>query len=75
MTIYSRIFFQAHLVLPFDDIASWLSSNGSRHISAGNRDGRDYSFVISEETGHLTVSVSRDGVSVSVFGACTNAEV
>ncbi len=33
--------------------------------------GRAFSFVISEETGTLTVAVARKEVTVSVFGACT----
>lgn len=37
--------------------------------------GRAFSFVIDEGTGLVTVAVSRDGVSVSVFGACTDADV
>jgi hypothetical protein len=35
--------------------------------------GRAFSFVVHEQTGHLTVAVSRDGLSVSVFGSCTDA--
>ena len=41
----------------------------------GIEGGRAFSFVIDEGTGRLTVAVSRDGVAVSVFGACTNAKV
>jgi hypothetical protein len=41
----------------------------------GVEQGRAFSFVVHEQTGHLTVAVSRDGLSVSVFGACTNADV
>ena len=37
--------------------------------------GRAFSFVIDEATGLVTVAVSRDGISVSVFGACTDADV
>ena len=33
--------------------------------------GRAFSFVIHEATGRMTVAVSLDGISVSVFGACT----
>jgi hypothetical protein len=32
---------------------------------------RAYSFMIIEETGLLSVAVARDGITVSVFGACT----
>ena len=33
--------------------------------------GRAFSFVISEQTGTLTVAVARKEITVSVFGACT----
>jgi hypothetical protein len=36
--------------------------------------GRAFSFVIDEATGRVTVAVSRDGATVTVFGACTDAE-
>ncbi len=41
----------------------------------GIEGGRAFSFVIDEATGHMTVAVSRDGLSVSVFGACTDADI
>ena len=37
--------------------------------------GRAFSFVIDEITGILTASIARDGISVSVFGACTDADI
>ena len=36
---------------------------------------RAYSFVVDEATGKLTAAVSADGFTVSVFGACTDANV
>jgi len=36
---------------------------------------RAFSFLIDEATGRMTVSVARDGVAVSVFGACTDADL
>ena len=36
--------------------------------------GRVFSFVIHEATGRMTVTVSLDGMSVTVFGACTATE-
>jgi hypothetical protein len=36
---------------------------------------RLFSFVIEESTGHMTVAIVRDGVSVSVFGACTDTDL
>ena len=37
--------------------------------------GRAFSFLIDEASGRVTVAVSRDGFSVTVFGACTDADV
>lgn len=36
---------------------------------------RAFSFVIDEATGMMTVAVSRDGLAVSVFGACTDTDM
>jgi hypothetical protein len=36
---------------------------------------RSFSFVIEEETGRMTVAVAHDGMSVSVFGACTDTDL
>ena len=41
----------------------------------GTEGERAFSFVIDEATGKLTVAVSGDGFTVSVFGACTDANV
>ena len=41
----------------------------------GQESGRAFSFVIDEATGRMTVAVSRDGIAVSVFGACTDADI
>lgn len=41
----------------------------------GVEGGRAFSFVIDEASGRITVAVSRDGMSISVFGACTDAEL
>lgn len=32
-------------------------------------------LICFEETGRLTVAVSRNGLSVTVFGACTDADI
>jgi hypothetical protein len=36
---------------------------------------RSFSFVIEEKTGRMTVAVAHDGMSVSVFGACTDTDL
>ena len=43
-------------------------------VLQGIEQERAFSVVIDEEFGLLTGSVSRDGVSVSVFGSCTDAD-
>lgn len=40
-------------------------------ILQGAEQGRAFSFVITEETGMLSVAVARQDVTVTVFGACT----
>lgn len=37
--------------------------------------GRAFSFVIDEATGRMTVAVARDGLAVTVFGACTATDI
>lgn len=41
----------------------------------GLEGGRAFSFVIDEASGRMTVAVSRDGITVSVFGACTSTDL
>jgi hypothetical protein len=41
----------------------------------GVEGGRAFSFVIHEQTGRMTVAIARDGMSVTVFGACTSADL
>ena len=41
----------------------------------GVEDGRAFSFVIHEQTGRMTAAIARDGLSVTVFGACTAAKL
>ena len=49
-------------------------SNGLIYLQ-GIEGGRTFSFVIEENSGHLTIAIVRDGVSVSVFGVCTDSDV
>jgi hypothetical protein len=41
----------------------------------GVEGGRAFSFVIHEQTGRMTAAIARDGLSVTVFGACTAAKL
>jgi len=54
--------------------SSVTKSDGLIYLQ-GIEGGRAFSFVIDEATGRMTVSVSRDGLSVSVFGACTDTDL
>ncbi len=40
-------------------------------VLQGFERGRAFSFAIDEETGVASISVARNGIPVSVFGACT----
>ncbi len=53
---------------------SFTRSDGLLHLQ-GVEEGRAFSFVIDVASGRLTVAVARDGFTVSVFGACTDAKL
>ena len=55
------------------EFASVAKEDGVIYLQ-GVEGGRAFSFVIDEETGRMTVAVSRDGLTVSVFGACTSTD-
>lgn len=48
-----------------------VKRDGGLIVLQGFEQGRAFSFVITEETGTLTVAVARDGFAVTGFGACT----
>ena len=54
---------------------SALTKTDELLLMQGIEDNRAFSFVIEQQTGIMTASVARDGVSVSVFGACTDADL
>jgi len=56
------------------DFSAATKENGLVYLQ-GMEGGRAFSFVIDEATGRMTVSVARDGISVSVFGVCTDADI
>lgn len=41
----------------------------------GIENGRAFSFVIVEETGMVSIAVAREGLAVTIFGACTPTPV
>jgi len=51
-----------------------LERKEGKIIFQGIEQERAFSVVIDEEFGLLTGAISRDGVSVSVFGSCTDAD-
>ena len=44
-------------------------------VLQGIDNGRAFSFVIEEDSGVLTAAVAHHGLTVSVFGVCTSADV
>ena len=54
-------------------IASISRSDGVIHLQ-GIDLGRAFSVLIDEATGRMTGAVARDGVTVSLFGACTSTD-
>ncbi len=52
-----------------------LKREKGKMIIQGIEQERAFGFVIDEASGLLTASVARDGLSVSVFGACTDANI
>jgi len=49
----------------------YLERAAGQIVVQGVEGGRAFSFVIEEATGLLTAAVAREGVGVTVFGACT----
>ena len=54
--------------------ATMVKSEDGLIYLQGIERSRAFSFVIDEATGRMTAAVSRDGLSVAVFGACTSTD-
>jgi hypothetical protein len=54
---------------------SIVESDDGMIFLQGVERGRAFSVVIEEVTGRMTVSVSRDGLTVAAFGACTSTDI
>jgi hypothetical protein len=54
---------------------SSVNKSGGLIYLQGNEGERLFSFIIDVATGKMTVAVARDGISVSVFGACTDTDL
>lgn len=52
-----------------------LSRNEGRIFLQGIENNRAYSILIEEDSGRFTAAIARDGITHSVFGACTDAAV
>lgn len=48
-----------------------MTRNNGLLVIQGLENGRAFSFVINEKEGRLSAAVARDGITVTVFGACT----
>lgn len=52
-----------------------LSRDAGRTFLQGIELNRAYSILIEDDIGRFTATVARDGITVSAFGACTDADV
>jgi hypothetical protein len=52
-----------------------ISRDGVRVFLQGVENSRAYSILIEEDLGRFSAAVARDGIILSVFGACTDADV
>jgi len=52
-----------------------MSRVDGRIFLQGVENNRAYSILIEEEFGRFSAAVARDGITVSAFGACTDADV
>ena len=48
-----------------------LEREAGQIVLQGFENGRAFSFLITEKTGMVSIAVAREGLAVSVFGACT----
>jgi hypothetical protein len=56
------------------NVANLVRDSG-RTFLQGIELNRAYSILIEDDIGRFTAVVARDGISVSAFGACTDADV
>ena len=55
-------------------VANLVRDNGRTFLQGVENNGA-YSILIEDDIGHFTGSIARDGITVSVFGACTDADI
>ena len=52
-----------------------LSRQGGRIFLQSVENNRAYSILIEEESGRFSAAIASDGITLSVFGACTDADI
>lgn len=55
-------------------VANLLRENG-RTFLQGVENNRAYSILIEDDIGQFSAAIARDGITVSVFGSCTDADI
>ncbi|MGI9200153.1 MAG: hypothetical protein ACR2QL_03785 [Woeseiaceae bacterium] len=56
------------------DIANVVRENG-RTFLQGIENNRPFSILIEDDLGQFTAAIAQDGITHSVFGACTDADI
>jgi len=57
-----------------NEIENIVRENG-RVFLQGIEENRPFSILIEEDLGQFTAAIARDGITISVFGACTDANI
>ena len=52
-----------------------MSRDGGRVFLQGVENNRAFSILIEEDSGRFSAAIARDGITNSVFGACTDADI
>ena len=55
-------------------VANLTRDNGRTFLQGVENDGA-YSILIEDDLGRFTATISRDGITTSAFGACTDADI
>ena len=55
-------------------VENLLRENG-RTFLQGVENNRAYSILIEDDIGQFSAAIARDGITVSVFGSCTDADI
>ena len=55
-------------------VANLVRDNGRTFLQGVENNGA-YSILIEDDLGRFTAAISRDGITMSAFGACTDADI